>query len=51
MNRARVSRKEGARALHLSYSAFNRKLRGELPLWPEEARRLRDHIAGEAHKG
>jgi len=51
MNRARVSRKEGARALHLSYSAFNRKLRGELPLWPEEARRLREHIAGEAHKG
>ncbi len=46
MNRACVSRKEAAAALHLSYSAFNRKLRGELPLRPEEARALSAYIQG-----
>ncbi|MDD4080056.1 MAG: hypothetical protein PHP02_01410 [Eubacteriales bacterium] len=51
MNRARVSRREGAEALHLSYSAFNRKLRGERPLLPQEARQLREYIAGKAKAG
>jgi len=51
MNRARISRKEGAKALHLSYSVFNRKLRGERPLLPEEARRLRAYIDREAEQG
>lgn len=36
MNRARLSRKEAAAALHLSYSALNRKLRGEIGLTREE---------------
>ncbi|MGI6687829.1 MAG: hypothetical protein ACOX6Y_05680 [Christensenellales bacterium] len=44
LNRSRLSRREAAAALHLSYSAFNRKLRGEAPLWPEEIQALYEHI-------
>lgn len=51
LNRSRLSRKEAAAALHLSYSAFNRKLRGEAPLHPEEAQALYDHIRKEGHIG
>lgn len=51
MNRARLSRKEAAAALHLSYSALNRKLRGDAPLRPEEARALYHHLEKERHSG
>jgi len=40
MNLAGLSRKEAARALHLSHSALNRKLRGEIGLTREEVERL-----------
>lgn len=36
MNLAGLSRREAAKALYLSYSALNRKLRGELGLTEEE---------------
>lgn len=51
MNRACVSRKEAAAALHLSYSAFSRKLRGDSPLRPEEAQALYDLIEREDQSG
>jgi transposase len=40
MNLAGLSRREAAKALYLSYSALNRKLRGELGLTDEERARL-----------
>lgn len=36
-----ISRQSAARALHLSVSALNKKLRGASTLHPEELRRLR----------
>lgn len=42
MNLSGLNRREAARALHLSYSALNRKLRGEIALTPEEASALRE---------
>jgi len=50
LNRACLSRRQAAAALHLSYSAFNRKLRGDRPLRPEEARALEDYIKKEREK-
>lgn len=41
MNLSGLDRREAARALHLSYSALNRKLRGEIRLTREEAQALR----------
>ncbi len=38
---AGVSRKEAAAALFVSYTALNRKLRGELPVSREELEQLR----------
>lgn len=50
MNQYHISRKEAAAALHLSYSALSRKLRGEAPLRPEEERALYDHIKREGQR-
>jgi len=50
MNLAGVSRREAAGALFVSYSALNRKLRGEIGLTPEEALRIEVLCAGKAGK-
>ena len=41
INLCGITRREAAHALNLSYSALNRKLRGERHLLPEEASKLR----------
>ena len=41
INLCSITRREAAHALNLSYSALNRKLRGERHLLPEEAAKLR----------
>ena len=41
MNLGGITRKQAAKALHLSYSALNRKLRGEIAMTREEALALR----------
>lgn len=51
MNQARLSRKEAAALLHLSYSALNRKLRGESPLRPEELKALQQVLRRERMEG
>lgn len=40
MNLCGLSRRDAARSLNLSYSALNKKLRGEIMLYPEEKRQL-----------
>ena len=44
INLGGVTRKEAAGALHLSYSALNRKLRGEIAFCPGEAALLRSLV-------
>ncbi|HSK69924.1 MAG TPA: hypothetical protein VLA21_11745 [Candidatus Limnocylindria bacterium] len=43
---AGISRREAAKALYLSYTALNRKLRGELPMAREEMDALRKLLEG-----
>ncbi|NLD34934.1 MAG: hypothetical protein GX653_08505 [Clostridiales bacterium] len=46
-----ISRAQAARALHLSCSALNKKLRGQVPLQPEERLALRRLVtAGEEQR-
>ncbi|NLD52542.1 MAG: hypothetical protein GX650_06570 [Clostridiales bacterium] len=46
-----ISRKEAARALHLSRSALDKRLRGAAPWQPCERRALQDLLLGHRGKG